>query len=191
MPKERSLQQLNTAGVSHSRCIVLSGLLGNQEVNILVDSGASATYVHQRVARKLATYLKRKTSSYQLSGITAASCATVDQELRGVPLIVDDHQEQLSLDVVDMKYDVVLGMAWLKRHNPEINWSRNSLLFSRCNHGSDSSRKAIPFTKAIWMRPIGRVLANSEPTVCPPEYESFKDIFEEKFRRDALPEHRP
>ena len=41
------------------------------------------------------------------------------------------------------------------------------------------------------MRPIGRVLASLEPTVYPPKYESFKDIFEEKFGRDVLLEYRP
>ena len=178
-------------GPKHSRCIVLSGILDNQNVTILVDSGASGTYVHKRIANKLATFRKNKAIPYDLSGITRDSCAKVNQELRTITLEVDGHSEQLSLDIVDMKYDVVLGMSWLKVHNPEIDWSRNRLLFSRCNHRSDSSGKATPFTKAIWLRPAGRTLATTEPAQCPAEYKEFQELFEEKFGVDALPKHKP
>ena len=141
-------EELNTVGPKHSRYIVLSGTLDNQNITILIDSRASGTYVHKRIANKLATFRKDKEIPYNLSSITRDSCAKVNQELRTITLEVDGYSERLSLNIVDMKYDVVLGMSWLKTHNLEIDWSKNKLQFTRCNHRSDSSRTTA-FTKAI------------------------------------------
>jgi hypothetical protein len=31
-------------------------------------------------------------------------------------------------------HDIVLGMPWLKQHNPKVDWNTRVLRFERCDH---------------------------------------------------------
>ena len=45
----------------------------------------------------------------------------VQEELRELKLRISGHQETITLDITNIKYDLVLGIEWLQRHNPTIN----------------------------------------------------------------------
>jgi hypothetical protein len=46
---------------------------------------------------------------------------------------MQDHAEVFSFVVTDTgKSDVILGFNWLKQHNLEINWQKQTIQFSRC-----------------------------------------------------------
>ena len=51
-------------------------------------------------------------------------------------LKVRDHAETIRLGIVSMPYPVLLGLDWLKQHNPAIDWTRGQLALSCCgaNH---------------------------------------------------------
>lgn len=52
------------------------------------------------------------------------------------------HHEMLRLGLITCPYPVILGMDWLKRHNPAIDWVRKHVDLSHCNpqdHTLDSS----------------------------------------------------
>jgi hypothetical protein len=50
-----------------------------------------------------------------------------------MPLRVQDHAEIFSFAVTDTgKSNVIIGFNWLKQHNPEIDWQKQILRFSRC-----------------------------------------------------------
>ncbi|CAD6892728.1 unnamed protein product [Tilletia laevis] len=67
-----------------------------------------------------------------------------------VPLHIDTHQERLSLHLTTLdRYLIVLGIPWLRRHNPHIDWSRNSITFSsslclKSCRAPDPSVRALP-----------------------------------------------
>jgi hypothetical protein len=45
-----------------------------------------------------------------------------------VPMVVLGHVKQLNFDIIPTgRYDVVLGIPWLKNHNPAIDWKTGSL----------------------------------------------------------------
>lgn len=48
-------------------------------------------------------------------------------------LAVDTHHEVLPLNVVSVSYPVILGLDWLRRHNPLIDWEDINLSLSCCN----------------------------------------------------------
>ena len=84
-------------------------------------------------------------------------------------------------------------MAWLQHHNPTIDWKIRILKFPLCSYGTkteDRSSSKVPFAKAIWVRPQGRILAGTSEEL-PPEYQDFEDLFQEKIGEAALPEHKP
>jgi hypothetical protein len=44
-------------------------------------------------------------------------------------------QNALSLIIGLGKQDVILGLTWLRKHNPEVNWKSGEVKMSRCpNH---------------------------------------------------------
>jgi hypothetical protein len=48
-------------------------------------------------------------------------------------LRMQDHAEIFSFVVTDTgKSDVIIGSNWLKQHNPEIDWQKQTICFSRC-----------------------------------------------------------
>lgn len=46
--------------------------------------------------------------------------------------ILGSHSEHLSLGVVSMSYPIILGLDWLKRHNPLIDWKSGTLSLTCC-----------------------------------------------------------
>jgi hypothetical protein len=50
-----------------------------------------------------------------------------------LPITIGDHTNYQSFLVTDIgRQDIILGMSFLREHNPEINWSANKLEFTRC-----------------------------------------------------------
>jgi hypothetical protein len=48
-------------------------------------------------------------------------------------LRMQDHAEIFSFAVTDTgKSDIIIGFNWLKQHNLEINWQKQTIRFSRC-----------------------------------------------------------
>ena len=44
-----------------------------------------------------------------------------------------DHSEFKSFGIVKMPWDLLLGIDWLQKHNPVINWKSGSIKFSCCD----------------------------------------------------------
>jgi Reverse transcriptase (RNA-dependent DNA polymerase) len=107
-----------------------------------------------------------------------------------ITLNIQKHQETLVLDVIDIKYDIILGIPWLEYHDPVVSWKARTLAFTNCQC-EGSTEEEIPFTKAIWIRPESRTLASTDVTECPPEYKEFAKLFEDDTGLTALPQHQP
>jgi len=175
---------------SHSRVIVLSGLLEDQPVQILIDSGCTGNFVHKRVADRLAKWKSKKSAAYDLAGFNGKTMSKISEKLRSVRLNIQGHQEELDLDINEMKYDVVLGMAWLKDHDPNIRWKTSQVEFTNCQHQEPIKRRDPP-EKVVWVRAPKRQMAHAEKTDYPSEYKDFDKYFQEKHGIGALPEHKP
>ena len=171
-------------------------LLENEPVQVLIDSGATRDFVSTKTAKLIAGKLYEKEHPYPL---TMADGSPVQHEggwitkyLREVRLKISDHDEVINLDVVQVKYDVVLGTPWLRRHNPQIDWVKKTLKFPLCSTDRMGNRSfpKVPMAQAIWVRPQGRMLAATDVAL-PPEYQEFQELFKEKTGRDSLPQHKP
>ena len=43
------------------------------------------------------------------------------------------HHEKVTAEVMDLgKYQVILGYTWLKKHNPDIDWTNREVKMTRC-----------------------------------------------------------
>jgi Retroviral aspartyl protease len=62
---------------------------------------------------------------------------------------IGGHVERLRLLVIDnSKFDIVLGLDWLRTHNPSIDWDAGTLALNRCPC-SPKERTAVAFSKYV------------------------------------------
>ena len=189
-------QNLDLTLSPRSTHLVLTAKIEGKPVRVMIDSGANRSYASLRLGQLLSSKRQDKKDPYPL---TMADGSPVDhdggwvrKELQEVNLQIGNHHETVSLDITNLKYDIVLGMTWLQRHNPNIDWDTKELEFPKCSHGTKGGRSPlkVPFAKAIWVRPQGRMLAGTSEEL-PSEYQDFENLFTEREGLAALPEHKP
>src|SRR3984885_14359240 len=103
------------------------------DIEALLDSGATATYIspsfiedHRIPTRKLpyATYAYNADDTLNATAITHQAKLTCSY--RG-------HVSTEWFFVTDIgSKTMIIGMTWLRSHNPEINWYTGEMKFSRC-----------------------------------------------------------
>ena len=50
-----------------------------------------------------------------------------------VNIYYQGHRKRMEIDVIGrQKWNVILGMSWLARHNSEINWKTEEIKITRC-----------------------------------------------------------
>ena len=50
-----------------------------------------------------------------------------------VEIFFKEHKERMLIDVIEgQNWSVILGMLWLARHNPEIDWKTGEVQMTRC-----------------------------------------------------------
>ena len=55
-------------------------------------------------------------------------------------MTIGDHTEEISASVANTgEDDLILGIDWLKHHNPEIDWNQNQVRFTRCPPGCQNT----------------------------------------------------
>ncbi|CAI5739863.1 unnamed protein product [Peronospora farinosa] len=100
--------------------------------SILIDSGASGNYVRRRSLEGSQLYAEAL-EAQEGDSITVRLATGVRVTVPKVPLnlgvkLLDFNsvERYLVLDL-DSRYDLILGMAWLERHEPWIDWRSKTL----------------------------------------------------------------
>ena len=104
----------------------------------MIDSGANGNYVSEWFAARNNLPVRTKKEPYDLIAINGSSLPSenggVDKETLPLPVAIKPHHEEITFDVLSMaRHDVVLGIAWLEKHNPSVNWNKRTITFPRCN----------------------------------------------------------
>ena len=104
----------------------------------MVDSDATENFMSQKLISRKGLATQRKKDAYDLTVIDGSPLPSedgrVDTETIPLPIAIQHHHEELTFDIVRMAtHDIVLGMPWLKKHNPEIDWTTRVLRFVRCS----------------------------------------------------------
>jgi hypothetical protein len=120
---------------------------------ILIDSGASGNYARRSTMEGSQQYgeaLKARTSdviTVRLATGTRVMVPKVAVNL-GVKFLDFDSVERCLVLDLDSRYDLILGLAWLERHEPWIDWRSKTLGATRlppggalASHEPTSARK--------------------------------------------------
>ena len=97
----------------------------------MVDSGASSCFIHKRLIDLYNILVTKKKSPRQLKVIDGReiSSGLVDTECI-LKLSLGSHKEELVCNIAEIgRHDIVLGMSWLKKHNPTIDWPNKRVIF--------------------------------------------------------------
>ncbi|ETO72896.1 hypothetical protein F444_11123 [Phytophthora nicotianae P1976] len=99
---------------------------------VLIDSGASGNYAHRSTLEGSQLYAvalevrTRDEISVRLATGTLVTVSKVSVDLNVKFLDFDSVERCLVLEL-DLRYDLILGMAWLERHEPWIDWKSKTL----------------------------------------------------------------
>src|SRR5271167_3549998 len=119
----------------------------------MIDSGCSENVIDSRFASLFDPLaLTRKTHPLRLTMADGESSTggMVTHELMA-SISIGPHQESLSFDITKLQsYPVMLGIPWLKKHDPWIQWSQHRITFNshfcleHCNIKKPSTIHALP-----------------------------------------------
>ena len=116
--------------------IKLLGLLNGKPVKMLIDSGASGNYIASSCIKRQSLACKSTAERYAVK-LPDGTDLLVHAVLSGTKLKLDrsenapEHRVALAVIDMSMEADVVLGMPWLEKHNPQINWPDKHILLGQ------------------------------------------------------------
>jgi hypothetical protein len=109
-----------------------------------------------------------------------------------VLLQIEQHAEQIQLGITSLgKLDAILGLSWMKTHNPSINWEEGWVHFDQCPE--ECRHKQIRLSRnisaEIEYQSMKEKVKKTMEEMIPERYHKYiKDIFEEEtFQNKLLP----
>jgi len=103
-------------------------------VEVLLDSEATGLVMSSEFARKQGFKLKKLEMPMQVRNVDESfnKEGPIENTVE-VNVYYKGHVERMEIDVIGgQKWSVILGMPWLARHNPEINWKTGEVNMTRC-----------------------------------------------------------
>ena len=168
-------------------------------------------------AQKIRCQGIKKQDSYQLNMIdgtpTIHNRGRVEEETPELELRIGPHRERIAFDITQLVgEDVVLGLPWLEKNNPDIDWTHRKVTFREGPEsiqlqsvnwpGQKKRTIAGQETKEVirddpsnpqirWSRSSTTNGAPTHQDLIPVEHREYRKLFEEEPDEEALPAHQP
>lgn len=172
--------------------ITLKGNVVSAQVSlpllVLIDSGSDDNFIDIELVAQSnipSELLSEPKDVFALNGrlLTLVMHCTAPVSL----LLSGNHHETISLFIIPAPTSpLVLGLPWLKLHDPHIDWSTSSISNWSLFCHSHCLRSAIPSTTVSSPAPPKPI----DLTSVPPDYHDLQEVFS-KDRALSLPPHRP
>ena len=105
--------------------IVTEALLDSDATELVMSKEFARKHRFKRIKLERPVYMKNMDRTLNYVGPIVD---TVEVEI-----FFKGHKERMSIDVIgEQKWSVILGMPWLRRHNPEIDWKTGEVKMTRC-----------------------------------------------------------
>ncbi|GBG86682.1 hypothetical protein CBR_g41744 [Chara braunii] len=119
--------------------------IGEAACNTLIDCGASRNYMSQdfMVRAGLGPRVWRKSQPTQVTLADGHTHKSIDRCIDDVPVYFAPHaSEEVSFNIFDTKFDMILGMSWLRSEDHPVNFYRRTV------HIRDRNGVLVPCTVA-------------------------------------------
>ncbi|GBG80647.1 hypothetical protein CBR_g31107 [Chara braunii] len=117
--------------------------IGEATCSALIDCGATRNYMSQdfMVRAGLGPRVRRKSQPTQVTLADGHMHKSIDRCIDVVPVYFAPHaSEAVSFDILDTKFDMMLGMSWLRSEDHPVNFYRRTV------HVRDRSGVLVPCT---------------------------------------------
>jgi len=99
------------------------------KVKALLDSGSSGNFINLAVVKKLRLLTTTRKGLLRVTHVKGGEVGIVDRQVKCYMRIRDSkgrsHREIITLDVIPLgKHQVILGLPWLKHHEPTLDWGQ-------------------------------------------------------------------
>jgi len=116
--------------------IQLHGGKASVTINAMIDAGATEDFIDREVCNKHGIRMikaKNPREIYLADGKPSAMGPVTN--MTKVPMDIGSHRELATFQVANLQnYEVIVGMPWLREHNPTIDWKDKRITFNseRC-----------------------------------------------------------
>ena len=114
--------------------VKLTGQHRSATIDALLDCGASTIFLNRAFVERhqVTTTPLPKPVPLRNADDTANAIGMVTHEAE-LTLTIGDHSERIRAAIADIgRDDLIIGIDWLRHHNPSIDWQLGNLEFTRC-----------------------------------------------------------
>lgn len=197
--RPKMLQEQLCATNMDTRQIVEEVQIYGLKLRAMIDSGATGNFISRETALRKSLPIQRKRKPYQLYVVSGEKISEDDGwvlfETKPMVLtMLQGHQEKIQLDLVVMEsHQIILGMPWLQRHNPQIDWVHRKIIMTGTGLYGDRIMRGVPPNPvevcATSREDDEHLAQGSLQRRIPAEYGEYQRIFEERPPELALPAH--
>ena len=188
-------------------------------MSALLDSGATTTFISKRLTEKAELKTHRFPVPIPLLNIDGTSNnAGKVTHYTTLQLSIGPHKTKTRFAITDIDdQDIIIGIDWLKQHNPHINWKTGTITLYCCGHNQQpitvhrtitptsnlqaqiraTMHKGTPYqilagmskSQELAIKAKDNTVKSLEEMV-PKEYRDYADVFS-KEKSNRLPAHKP
>ena len=133
----------------------LNGKYESVSINERIDSGATEDFIDKRICDKHpnTTKVAERPREIYLADRNLSEMGPITH-IAEVSMEIGGHKELATLQVVNLQnHEIILGMPWLKRQNPKIDWEEQKITFDSEQYitwclDKSATIYAVPETKA-------------------------------------------
>ena len=107
------------------------------EVKVMIDSGSAGNFISPATVEKYGLRTHMRSTPLSVTHVQGGSVGIVSEQVT-FKMSKDAHSETITLDVVPLgRHAIILGMPWLRVHNPSMDWETLKVTFNSkyCNRG--------------------------------------------------------
>ena len=110
---------------NHKKLYLFNGKVYGTKCRILMDSGATGNFISRNLVKKLGLKTRKKHENLTVKYADGNSEECSDY-LQSIPFKIQNYNDREHFDVISLKnYDMIVGLPWLSRVNPKINWRKD------------------------------------------------------------------
>ena len=115
--------------------VEVRGVRRSTTLRAMIDSGASGTFINSKIVQLHHIRKEKLEETIVLHNIDQTENAGgYVTHYAPLTLIVGGHLERIQFLMANIgNDDIILGIDWLDKHNPDIDWRKRTIEFRRCN----------------------------------------------------------
>lgn len=178
--------------------------LKGRHLRAMIDSGATGNFITMKAADRHGLQLQQKDEPYPLRVVDGEPISTnggmvTEETVLSEMVMLDGHKEEIQFDIVYMdNHACILGVPWLKKHNPHIDWAKEMVVMSNCTCEQRVTPQLRRENASLGQRELSATSETPDELAqpsslkqIPVEYKEYEDLFREGPKNEALPKHQP